>query len=224
MPRRYRGKDAFHWFAVTGHLDETLVDLEGKRDTVGMRPQGLSGANGGEELDLAVLAELGVTMTGRLRGFVGNHALFGDDLHPTVEDANARMRRLLAEIDWYIEGLPHGERPNAQWIAPVALPVQATTVDLRAANVSTLIWATGYRRSYPWLNVNVLDGNREITHRRGVTPTSGLYALGLRFQHRRKSHFIGGVGADAHFIATQLHKHTHHTRARHRVRPEPSAS
>ncbi|HSD03232.1 MAG TPA: hypothetical protein VLB81_12720 [Gaiellales bacterium] len=73
-----------------------------------------------------------------------------------------------------------------------------------AAGISTVIWATGYRRSYPWLSVDVFGGNGEIAHRRGITEVPGLYALGLRFQHRRSSHFIAGVGEDARYLATQI--------------------
>jgi hypothetical protein len=63
---------------------------------------------------------------------------------------------------------------------------------------------TGYRRSYPWLSVDALGEDGEIAHRRGITDVPGLYALGLRFQHRRSSHFIAGVGEDARYLATQI--------------------
>ena len=204
MPRHYRGKDIWHWFALTGHLDQTLDDVPHERDASRALSLVLSGANGGEPLDLGVLASLGVTVSGRLLGFVDRHAVFADDLEATSQRAEARMRRGLAKIDWHIEGLPHRERPNAQWIPPVTLPPAPRTLDLVAAGVSTVIWATGYRRSYPWLNVDVRGDDGELRHRRGVTPVKGLYALGLRFQHRRRSHFIGGVGDDARFLASLL--------------------
>jgi putative flavoprotein involved in K+ transport len=86
----------------------------------------------------------------------------------------------------------------------VVLPPGPASLDLAAARFGTVIWATGCRREYPWLRVPVLDREREIVHRHGVTPVDGLYVLGLKFQHRRKSHFIGGVGADAAFIARQV--------------------
>src|SRR5262249_40354160 len=105
MPRRYRGKDIWHWFALTGHLDQTLDDVPHERDAQRSLSLPLTGANGGERLDLGVLADLGVTVTGRLRGFVGRHALFAGDLEATVEATEARMRRGLAKIDWHIEAL-----------------------------------------------------------------------------------------------------------------------
>ena len=77
-------------------------------------------------------------------------------------------------------------------------------LDLRARGITTVIWATGHRRSYPWLTLPVLDPAGEIRHHRGVTPVPGLYVLGQRFQHRRSSSFIDGVGRDAVDIADHL--------------------
>jgi putative flavoprotein involved in K+ transport len=204
MPRRYRGQDIWHWLAVTGHIDQTLDDAPHERDASQALSLVLSGAHGGERLDLGVLADLGVQVTGRLGGFVGSHALFGDGLGATVRATDSRQRRGLARIDWQIEELPHCERPRAQWIPPLQIPPGPRALDLDAANVSTVIWATGYGRSYPWLSIDVLGEDGEIEHTRGCTSVPGLYALGLRFQHRRKSHFIGGVGDDARFVAARI--------------------
>ena len=77
-------------------------------------------------------------------------------------------------------------------------------LDLRAAGIRTVLWATGHRREYPWLQVPVLDATGEIRQHRGVTPVPGLYVLGQRFQHRRASNFIGGVGVDATFVAAHV--------------------
>jgi putative flavoprotein involved in K+ transport len=77
-------------------------------------------------------------------------------------------------------------------------------LDLRAAGIGTVVWATGYRRSYPWLRLPVLDPSGEIRQRRGRTPVPGLYVLGQRFQHYRSSNFIGGVGRDAAFVADHI--------------------
>ena len=69
------------------------------------------------------------------------------------------------------------------------------------------MWATGFRREYPWLDVPVLDGRGEIVHDGGVTPWPGLYALGLPFMRRRKSTFLDGFGADAAELADHLACH-----------------
>ena len=84
-----------------------------------------------------------------------------------------------------------------------------TELDLRDAGISTVLWATGYRREYPWLNVPVLNIRGEIIHDEGVTNAAGLYALGLNFQRTRKSSFIDGVGEDARALAAQLARRFH---------------
>jgi putative flavoprotein involved in K+ transport len=66
------------------------------------------------------------------------------------------------------------------------------------------VWATGYRRSYPWLRVPVLDASGEIVQRWGVTPVPGLFVVGQRFQHRRDSNFIDGVRYDASYVALRI--------------------
>jgi putative flavoprotein involved in K+ transport len=71
-----------------------------------------------------------------------------------------------------------------------------------------VIWATGHRRSYPWMHLPVLDERGEIRQRQGVTPVPGLYVLGQRFQHHRRSNFIDGVGRDAAFVADHLAQRT----------------
>ena len=72
------------------------------------------------------------------------------------------------------------------------------------AGIRTVVWATGYRRSYAWLDVPALDEHGELTHEGGVTRFPGLYALGSRFMRRRKSNFIDGVGRDAEELADHI--------------------
>jgi putative flavoprotein involved in K+ transport len=73
--------------------------------------------------------------------------------------------------------------------------------------VNTVLWATGYRREYPWLHIPVLDAKGEIIHRGGVTPHPGLYVLGLQFMRRRNSAFLDGVGADAADLTAHIIQH-----------------
>jgi putative flavoprotein involved in K+ transport len=193
MVRRYRGHDIWWWLRELG-------DLEQRREGGAPRPRSLTvtGAKGGEQLDLAVLHTLGVELTGRLTSFDGTTARFGDDLGCSVADAERRMTRVLDRIDErFPDLLDEPDRPPA-----VALPRARTSLDL--AGIGTLIWATGYARSYPWLHADVFDEAGEIAQRDGITPVPGIYVLGRNFQSRRSSHFIGGVGRDAGFIAGQI--------------------
>jgi putative flavoprotein involved in K+ transport len=67
-----------------------------------------------------------------------------------------------------------------------------------------VIWATGYRPDYSWLDVPVLDRKGRIYHDGGIVAASGMYVMGLPFMRRRKSSFIDGVGDDAADLAAHL--------------------
>jgi putative flavoprotein involved in K+ transport len=203
--RRYRGRDFFHWVDVLGDLERRLdecADPDAARRTPSVP---LSGANGGEQLDLAVLARLGVTLAGRVEGFDGNRVEFGSGRDQEIAAADTRLRRLVDRIDAHVES----ELPGWAWEPEPVAPIHVTAappavLDLHTGGIRTVIWATGYRRDYSWLHVPVLDAAGELAHREGVTAVPGLVALGLKFQRRRASHFIGRVGADAAFLAGQL--------------------
>ena len=202
MPRTYRGRDVFAWLHATGQLDDHVdhvPDLGAARRAPSFP---VSGANGGESLGLDRLAALGVAVTGRLEGFAGDHARFGGDLERDVADADRRLLRSLALFDAYIS-LAREDAPAAEPPPAVAIGAGPRRLDLRG-RISTVIWATGYRRDYPWLHEPVLDANGELVHRQGVTAVPGLFALGLRFQRTRRSHFLGGVGDDAAQIARAI--------------------
>jgi putative flavoprotein involved in K+ transport len=68
----------------------------------------------------------------------------------------------------------------------------------------TVLWATGYTNDNTWIDIaGVTDGGR-IRQSRGVTPSPGLYTLGLGWQHTRGSALLGWVGDDAAFLAQQI--------------------
>ena len=198
-PRRYRGRDIFDWLEVLGDFDRTvdeLPDLEAAK-RVPLFP--LSGANGGEDLGLDRLAAAGVAITGRLERFDGLRAVFADDLAENVAAADARLAKVVRRIDAH----PLARGTDAAQPAPLVLPAGRRTVDLEG--FGAVVWATGFRRSYPWLRVEgALDRHGEIVHQHGATRIPGLYVLGLAYQSRRSSHFIGGVGRDAETIAARI--------------------
>jgi putative flavoprotein involved in K+ transport len=202
--RRYRGRDIWHWLDRLGDLEVSIdhvPDPDAARQTPALP---LSGANGGEQLDLDVLRRLGVTIAGRFQGFRSAGASFAGDLDANVADAEQRLHRLLDRIDDHIEETLPDWPHDAQRPEPVRIEQQPGELDLGSRGITTVIWATGYRREYPWLHAAAVDDTGELVHRHGITEIPGLYALGLRFQRRRSSHFIGGVGADAAFLAARI--------------------
>ena len=205
MPRRYRGRDIMAWMDLAGIWDEraeTVPDLERARCQPSLQ---LIGSRDGRAVDLPTLQQSGVRLVGRLTAIEGRSLQFADDLARTSANADEKLARLLARIDKFVGTNDlDGQADAPERIAPAVLEAPALQLDTAAAGIRTVVWATGYRRSYPWLDVPALDDRGELAHEGGVTALPGLYALGLRFMRRRKSNFIDGVGRDAEELADHI--------------------
>jgi putative flavoprotein involved in K+ transport len=138
----------------------------------------------------------------------GARAHFHDDLDHTIAAAESKLDRVLGTIDRFIDETRMHAVPSDRR-SPIRPAPSPTELDLRDAGIETVLWATGFRRYYDWLNVPVLDIRGELLHQGGVTPARGLYALGLNFQRTRNSSFIDGVGRDARFLADHITRHFH---------------
>jgi putative flavoprotein involved in K+ transport len=205
LPRHYRGRDILWWLDRLGVLSEraeAVQDIARSRRQPSLQ---LVGRSDHASLDVAVLHGRGVQLVGRIRGIDRYRVSLGDDLVATTAAADIKMAEILTRVDNFIArtGTPAGraEPFNPTW--PLAGGT-AGTLDLKSERIKTVIWATGYRRAYPWLRVPVLDAHGEIIHNGGVTAEPGLYVLGLNFQRRRNSSFIDGVGHDAWAIAREI--------------------
>jgi putative flavoprotein involved in K+ transport len=201
LPRRYRGKDILWWMEMMGGF-RAAADPADERKTP---PPQLVGRPDHRSLDLGLLQDRGVRLLGRAVAADGHALRFAEDLQETIDSADGQMLQTLDGIDAFAAAMDldrdgaANDRPTR--IRPLPGP---TEVDLRAEGISTVIWATGYRRSYPWLKVPVLDERGEIRQRGGITPEPGLYVLGIRFQRRKNSNFIDGVGNDAEELSRHL--------------------
>jgi putative flavoprotein involved in K+ transport len=138
----------------------------------------------------------------------GGVAQFSGALASLTANADLKQARLLQRIDDFVtdHGLS-GDVPGPDRPAPTRLGAVPTEVDL--ARFTTVIWATGYRPSYPWLELAAFDRRGRIAHDGGVSPIPGLYVLGLPFLRRRRSNLIAGVGDDAVELLPQLRAYLH---------------
>jgi putative flavoprotein involved in K+ transport len=208
MPRRYRGRDITWWLETSGMLDERAeraFNLESARRQPSLQ---LVGTPNHETIDLGVLQEEGVRLVGRLSDAEGTRVDLCDDLQANINAAEQKLDRVLGTIDAFIDET-RMDADCRDRRAALEAPEASTELDLRNAGISTVLWATGYRRQYPWLRVPVLNIRGEIIHDGGVTPAPGLYALGLNFQRTRKSSFIDGVGNDARALADHISRRFH---------------
>ena len=209
LPRVYRRRDILWWLDAMGALDESAADVFDLAISRNQPSLQLVGRPDRATLDLPALQERGVRLVGRVSGAAGGRVFLADDLVAQTVAADARLARLVQRIDIFAArtgldaevGPPEPFRP---FLWPEPAPVE---MDLRAEGIRTVVWATGFRRLYPWLRVPVLDARGEIRHDGGVTPAPGLYVIGLYFLRRRKSSFIDGVGRDAMDLAGHLATH-----------------
>ncbi len=202
-PRRYRGRDVVWWLGVLGVWQATTRGPTEKHVTIAV-----SGAYGGQTIDFRRLAARGVILVGRAEAFADGAMRFSPDLASNLAQGDAYLLSLLDKADAYAarEAPELPEEPEARILAPeppcVTDPI--LRLDLQAAGVATIIWATGYALDFGWLNIDVFDGRGAPKHRRGVTDVPGLYFLGLSWLSRRASSFIFGVEYDAAHLAEHI--------------------
>jgi putative flavoprotein involved in K+ transport len=202
-PRAYRNRDFCWWLGVLGEWDAPASKPGKEHVTIAV-----SGARGGHTVDFRALAKLGITLVGLTDSFDGNMVKFKADLAQNLAAGDQNYLSLLDAADAYIarNGLDLPEEPEARFFLPepecVARPL--LELDLAAAGVTSIIWATGYAVDYSWLQVNAFDANGKPQHQRGVSSEPGVYFLGLPWLLRRGSTFIWGVWHDAKIIADHI--------------------
>jgi putative flavoprotein involved in K+ transport len=77
-------------------------------------------------------------------------------------------------------------------------------MDLTNGDIRTIIWATGFRPDYSWLDVPVFDRKGQVRHDGGIVDPPGMYLMGMQFLRRRKSVFFDGAGDDARDLSQHL--------------------
>ena len=205
MPRTYRGRDIFWWMDATGLLDERFDEVDDITRARNVPSPQLVGTPERTSLDLNRLQAIGVQVRGRLGAIRDGKALFSGGLRNKCTLADLKMHRLLDTIDqWAVEhGFERGDpadRPTATAVDEAPL-----TLDLTSGEIRTVLWATGFRPDYSWLDVPVVDHKGRIGHDGGVvTSAPGLYLIGTPFLRRRRSSFIHGAGYDAEELSEHL--------------------
>jgi putative flavoprotein involved in K+ transport len=206
LPRVYRGRDVMWWLDAMGVMDERIEDVFDPEVSRGQPSLQLVGRPDRATLDLPSLQARGVRLVGRVRAAEGDRVDLADDLVAHTAAADARLARLIQRIDVFAArtGLDAELGPREEF-RPFCWPAPAPEeLRLREEGIRSVVWATGFRRSYPWLRVPVLDASGEIRHEGGITQAAGLYVIGLYFLRRRKSSLIDGVGADARELTAHL--------------------
>jgi len=209
-PRTYRGRDVQWWMDATGLNDERYDQVENLRRARALSSFQLAGYADRRNIDLNALTSIGVALVGRLAAVRDGKAQFSGSLRNLCELADHKQNRLLNTFDEWAAAsdLSAAVDPAHR---PEATRVEASPplgLDFGRAGIRTIVWATGFRPDYSWLEVPVLDPKGHIRHDGGVvTDAPGLYVMGLPFLRRRKSSLIDGVGDDARDLSAHLASH-----------------
>lgn len=202
-PRAYRGRDFCWWLGVLGLWDVAALALGTEHVTISV-----SGAYGGQTMDFRRLANEGITLVGLTDSYKGGKLSFRPDLAENIAHGDASYLSMLDAADAYVErnGLDLPEEPGARkaYSDPDCLTNPVRELDLAEAGITTILWATGFRQDFSWMQVDAFNKKGAPQHQRGVSSEPGIYFLGLPWQSRRGSTFIWGVWHDAKHVADQI--------------------
>ncbi|MGV7213967.1 MSMEG_0569 family flavin-dependent oxidoreductase [Bradyrhizobium sp. UFLA05-112] len=203
-PRFYRGRDAVDWLDDLGQYN-LPVDQHSLKDGVRKNANHyLTGRDGGRDIDLRKFALEGMKLYGRLGDGHGTSLQLGDDLQANLDNADRVYNGICRLIDEHIAknkiAAPVTPHYEPVW-SPIAAP---TELDLAESGITSIIWTTGFRSDWSWVDLPMFDGTGYPTHKRGITSVDGAYVIGLPWLHTWGSGRFVGVGRDAEFVADHI--------------------
>ena len=204
VPFWYRGRETVEWLVEAGFMDQRPRDLP---DPSVMRAA-MPILAPGRGLSLPALARAGVTLAGRPVRVDGDRVAFDDSVRANVAAGDAFAARARAMIDEIIRrrGLDAPPAEPDDHDAPVDLD-PPMSLDLRAEEVGSVVWCTGFSGDFSWLDPALVDVDGQPRHEDAAAPAPGLWYLGLRWLIRRRSSILFGFPDDAATVADAVRAH-----------------
>lgn len=206
-PRLYRDRDLEWWMDAAGVLDERYDQVDDIARARRVPSLQLAGTQDRSTLDLNTLSDIGVRTVGRLVGITQDgKAQFSGSLRNMCALSDLKMRRLLELIDEWAQanGLDEIVGPPDRLPPTRVEEAPPLGMDLVKSGIKTIVWASGYRSDYSWLELPVLDRKGNVSHDGGIVSAPGVYLMGMQFLRRRKSALIDGAGDDARDLSAHL--------------------
>ena len=202
--RSYRGKDSSWWNYKMGLFDKTVDDVPFENRWK-CSPH-TSGANGGHEINLIDLSEKGLNLFGSVKESKDNKLIFNDDMFDNLKFSDDYALNWSKNVDVFIrkENL---EAPIEKIFEDSRLKSFENHKSLELnimPKIKSIIWATGFKYNYDWIDLNITNERGFPVHKRGVTNYDGFYFMGLQWMHTSKSAQFIGVGEDAEFIVNKI--------------------
>jgi putative flavoprotein involved in K+ transport len=167
----------------------------------------ITGIHGGYDIDLRRSAANGVRLLGHLIDISDGRAALALDLEENLRKGDQAFDDFRREVDDYVSrtGIDVPQPQNGHSYARTTGALEAPSViDVRAAAIRSVIWATGYALDFDWVELPIFNERSEPVHRRGVTAAQGIYFLGLSWLYKPTSAFLCGVGQDARYLAERI--------------------
>lgn len=206
IPRRYRDRDIVSWLMDTGFFDQPVEKLPSPKARFIGNPQ-VSGKDGGHSLNLHQFVRDGVKLLGHISGVLDGRVMFKPDLKENLAKTDKAEKDIIAMIDRFIEtnniNVPHETVPDLQDGYTIEM---ITELDLKSADINTIIWAMGYTFDYSLVKLPVADEDGFPIQKRGVTQYPGLYFVGMHWLSTRKSALLLGVNEDVKSIIADMTK------------------
>ncbi len=201
-PARHRGRETVEWLAESGFFDQRTADLA---DPSVIRSAQPLLAPGGRSASLQALARRSATLAGRLVRIEGNQLTFDDSVPANIAAADAFAARIRSMLDEYItrDGgqLPPIESDEADRPVCIDAPI---SIDLRAEQIGSVVWCTGYTGDFSWLDPVLTDETGQPRRFEAAAPIPGLWYVGLRWLTRRGSGNFIGFPSDAATVAAAV--------------------
>jgi putative flavoprotein involved in K+ transport len=206
VPRVYRGKDIQWWMDAAGVLNERYDEVDDIVRARNVPSLQLAGSPERRTVDLNSLTRIGVKLIGRVAGISNGKMQFSGSLRNHCAMADLKMNRLLGTIDEWAtaSGLNSEVAPSHRFEPTEVEASPPLGLDLTRGAIKTIVWATGFRPDYSWLDVPVFDRKGRIRHDGGIVDAPGMYLMGIPFLRRRKSSLIDGAGDDARDLTAHL--------------------
>jgi putative flavoprotein involved in K+ transport len=204
VPRNYRGRDALWWSGRLGRFEVNVESLPGRSPLSTIL---YTGVGGGRDMDVRRLGDDGAVLLGRLLDCSGTRLSFDASAPAHLAFADESCAEFTRAIDNYIRETAMDVPERGVETKPTTAAARGDPVlelDLRSANITSVIWCTGYGFDFGWVQLPIFDDRGTPVQRRGVTSVPGAYFLGLHWMHKFKSGTLWGVGEDAAYLAEHM--------------------
>lgn len=204
VARFYRGRDVTDWLHDMGHYDLPVTEHE-LGDGIRLQANHyVTGRDGGHDIDLRRFALEGMRLHGHLDRVDHDGLGFADDLGANLDHADEVAEGIKDAVDAFIAKREIRAPTEPRYEPPWRPPPGRSGLDLAGQPIGSVVWCTGYRSDYRWIEVAAFDGTGYPVHHRGVSSVAGLYFLGLPWLHTWGSGRFAGVARDARHLADRI--------------------